>query len=260
MSLNVSLGGILFAALYCDVFTLDGDVEGLLLGTTKSKTVTQITDNEDLDTTEIKILITSYKIIGRSINKVKQRFYDREGSIDVEFLKSKLKESNYSLEDVVGYFKFRRNSLQAPFLREKLIYSSLRKEIMASNEKPNSKMPFVLGIFTQDSLHDGATLNFDYNFFNQENDVFVNITSNIKNLGESSTLKHSQFVAISPKLNSIYLDSQQFKYNNLLVKETELMLTNYLSRIKDLSVRLKESEHKVAQLRNKPATTVPENK
>ncbi|KAJ3223870.1 hypothetical protein HK099_000590 [Clydaea vesicula] len=69
-----------------------------LVGTTKSKTVTQITDNEDLDTTEIKILITSYKIIGRSINKVKQRFYDREGSIDVEFLKSKLKESNYSLE------------------------------------------------------------------------------------------------------------------------------------------------------------------
>ncbi|KAI9269051.1 hypothetical protein BDA99DRAFT_503365 [Phascolomyces articulosus] len=114
---SVRTSGTVLSALLHQCTNSETDVEGFLMGTTATRSIGAIDDVSDQssDTTEQLTIIEGHCIC-------RARFYNAQGQIDVETLYNQLGDKKSS---VVGYFRFRRQSVLMLSVREGALIDNL---------------------------------------------------------------------------------------------------------------------------------------
>ncbi|XP_037608922.1 BRCA1-A complex subunit Abraxas 1 isoform X2 [Sebastes umbrosus] len=129
---TVQLSGIVLSSLMFQHVNTDSDVEGLILGETRSDEQITISDSQ-----ADHIHIEEIYNIQNHINCQKlNSFYSSVGDVDVDAVKTLLADNK--LEKVIGWYRQRRNSEQQMTFREKVVHEKLKTSLS------NPHMIFVL--------------------------------------------------------------------------------------------------------------------
>ncbi|CAB1352927.1 unnamed protein product [Coregonus sp. 'balchen'] len=104
-------------------FNSDSDVEGLILGESKAEERSNITDSQ-IDNIQFEHTINIQKHIScRKLNS----FYNRIGEVNQDEIRHIL--SNYKEENVIGWYKQRRNTDQQMTFREQVVHENLKSAL-----------------------------------------------------------------------------------------------------------------------------------
>ncbi|KAL5039186.1 hypothetical protein RTP6_006383 [Batrachochytrium dendrobatidis] len=158
---SVHITGILLSFLQFETTNdyFHGDVEGLLFGETRIIHALNISDSQDDQITrKLQITITGYKLISPE-----QRIYGSDGVIDPLKLQSVLTSSNATINSIVGMFKFRRNTIIMPTLRDMAVYESLQY-IRSIQPTPSKHLDHQLLALLTSSMDDPATMSQTFGF------------------------------------------------------------------------------------------------
>ncbi|EGF77973.1 hypothetical protein BATDEDRAFT_27119 [Batrachochytrium dendrobatidis JAM81] len=118
-----------------------------------------ISDSQDDQITrKLQITITGYKLISPE-----QRIYGSDGVIDPLKLQSVLTSSNATINSIVGMFKFRRNTIIMPTLRDMAVYESLQY-IRSIQPTPSKHLDHQLLALLTSSMDDPATMSQTFGF------------------------------------------------------------------------------------------------
>ncbi|KAI9495696.1 hypothetical protein BDB00DRAFT_813071 [Zychaea mexicana] len=176
MDHSVRTSGTVLAALLHQCANSETDVEGFLMGMTATRTVGAIDDASDQtsDTAQRLTIIDGHSAI-------RARFYNAQGQIDVESLYNQLGDRK---NNVIGYFRFRRQSALMLSVREEALLQNL-----------GAVLPQFRGmaILTASLLeeNDASTHAHDIAFWDAER--YNRVPIDIVNMTES-TLAYQQFV------------------------------------------------------------------
>ncbi|KAM3874207.1 BRCA1-A complex subunit Abraxas 1 [Diretmus argenteus] len=167
---TVRMPGIVLASLMFQHFNSDSDVEGLLLG--ESKLEEQITIN-DSQTDHIHIE-EIYNVQKHTTCHKPNTFYNAVGEVDQDILK-KIWADNKQ-ENVIGWYRQRRNTDQQMTFREKVVHENLKRTLS------NPHMIFLLLTPSKLSLP-GSTHRTEYAAFISHSRRFSNVPVLVNNLG-----------------------------------------------------------------------------
>ncbi|XP_037608921.1 BRCA1-A complex subunit Abraxas 1 isoform X1 [Sebastes umbrosus] len=167
---TVQLSGIVLSSLMFQHVNTDSDVEGLILGETRSDEQITISDSQ-----ADHIHIEEIYNIQNHINCQKlNSFYSSVGDVDVDAVKTLLADNK--LEKVIGWYRQRRNSEQQMTFREKVVHEKLKTSLS------NPHMIFVL--LTPSTLTPpGSTHRMEYAAFISRSRQFLNVPVLVTNLG-----------------------------------------------------------------------------
>ncbi|XP_071502562.1 BRISC complex subunit Abraxas 2-like [Diadema antillarum] len=171
----VNISGSVWSSLHYDNSCCDGDQEGFLIGEVIYRETTNISDSQiTRKTEEVDINVTSHCPCRGPFS-----FYDGKGYIDQGKVMALLK-SNF--KNVVGFYRFRRNTLLQPSLREMVLY----KRLLARLRDGVQPETFLLGIFSCSSSWNLATHTYPYQFFTYGFTGFQARKVCIVNLGDTA--------------------------------------------------------------------------
>ncbi|KAH6569194.1 hypothetical protein BASA62_005030 [Batrachochytrium salamandrivorans] len=162
-----------------------------------------ISDNQDDQaTSSLHINITSYAII-----HPENRLYNSAGVIDITRLQTLLKASNNNLMSVTGLFKFRRNVLISPSVRDEAVYESLQQIRLASGIDASVVDHQLLGLFTA-TMDDAATMTQEFGFMHRPAALIVH--------GDTNRVGHPsvQFTRLPSKISNMHDQGSTGIYNS----------------------------------------------
>ncbi|XP_041043094.1 BRCA1-A complex subunit Abraxas 1 isoform X1 [Carcharodon carcharias] len=163
--------GFLFGSLAFQHLNADSDTEGFLLGEIKAEAKNSITDSqlddiEVVHTIDIQKHIPCYWLFS---------FYNSAGEVDETALQKILLNQE---KNVIGWYKFRRNTNQTMTFRERLLHRTLQKHLK------NQQLVFFL--FTSKlSRENGSTHSLEYTLYKPQESFIQRIPISITNLGMS---------------------------------------------------------------------------
>ncbi|KAM8827551.1 BRCA1-A complex subunit Abraxas 1 isoform 1-T1 [Spinachia spinachia] len=167
---TVRVSGIVLSSLMFQHVNGDSDVEGLILGESKFEEQITISDSQ-ADNIHIEEIYNIQKHI--SCLKLNE-FYNAVGDVNVDAVKKILADNKE--EDVIGWYRQRRNSGQQMTFREKVVHEKLKTSLC------NPHMIFVL-LTPSRSTPTGSTHKMEYAAFTSRSRLFVNIPVLVSNLG-----------------------------------------------------------------------------
>ncbi|KAL6096364.1 abraxas1 [Pungitius sinensis] len=167
---TVRVSGIVLSSLMFQHVNGDSDVEGLILGESKFEEQISISDSQ-----AEHIHIEEIYNIQKHISCLKlNEFYDAVGDVNIDAVKKILADNKE--EDVIGWYRQRRNSEQQMTFREKVVHEKLKTTLC------NPHMIFVL-LTPSRSTPTGSTHKMEYAAFTSRSRIFVNIPVLVRNLG-----------------------------------------------------------------------------
>ncbi|KAI7847674.1 hypothetical protein BDC45DRAFT_525382 [Circinella umbellata] len=180
---SIRTSGTVLSALLYQCTNSETDIEGFLMGITATRTIGAIDDISDQssDTTEQLTIIEGHCAC-------RSRFYNAQGQIDVENLYNQLGDKK---KNVIGYFRFRRQSMLTLSVREESLLSNLHAVL------PQFRGMAILTASLVEE-NDVSTHAHDIAFWDTERHEKIPI--NIVNMTES-TLAYQQFVPSSTLTN-----------------------------------------------------------
>ncbi|KAM8827552.1 BRCA1-A complex subunit Abraxas 1 isoform 2-T2 [Spinachia spinachia] len=149
---TVRVSGIVLSSLMFQHVNGDSDVEGLILGESKFEEQITISDSQ-ADNIHIEEIYNIQKHI--SCLKLNE-FYNAVGDVNVDAVKKILADNKE--EDVIGWYRQRRNSGQQMTFREKVVHEKLKTSLC------NPHMIFVL-LTPSRSTPTGSTHKMEYAAF-----------------------------------------------------------------------------------------------
>ncbi|XP_022086526.1 BRISC complex subunit Abraxas 2-like [Acanthaster planci] len=177
-NLTVNVSGCVWSSLFLDHASSMGDQEGFLFGEIRRQTNEDISDSQITRKTEqISVNIFSHYACDEPFS-----FYDRKGHTDQVKLLSMLKD-NY--KHTIGWYRFRRNTLLEPSMRE----STLHRELLKLFHVDTPDL-FLLGLFTSGMAWNQATHFFNHQLLTLGDRGLTPLGVNIINLGDTS---HSEY-------------------------------------------------------------------
>ncbi|KAI9316713.1 hypothetical protein BX666DRAFT_188246 [Dichotomocladium elegans] len=191
MTKSIRQSGAVLSSLLYECANSPIDLEGFLMGSLATRTLGAIDDMSDRsnDTIEHFTVVQGY-----SISRV--RFYNSQGQIDVNAIRQQIGPMN-SLEEVVGYFRFRRDTALSLSVREQILIQGLEAVV------PNlSCMALITATLVEEN--DSSTHAHDIAFYDLEKS---RIPLQIMNMTET-TLAYQQFVPSTAIHHSSPLDCQ----------------------------------------------------
>ncbi|XP_034402399.1 BRCA1-A complex subunit Abraxas 1 [Cyclopterus lumpus] len=238
---TVRLSGIVFSSLAFQHVNRDSDVEGLILGESKFEEQVTISDSQ-ADHIHIEEIYNIQKHI--SCLKLND-FYNSVGDVNVAAVNKILADNKQ--ENVIGWYKQRRNSDQQMTFREKVVHEKLKASLS------NPHMIFVL--LTPSRLTPtGSTHKMEYAAFISRSRHFVNVPVLVNNLGVLEQLAY--WKASAPCSSAGYHrtmnthSSKFFSSNGLLreVNDVNSMNDSLQLELQKASRKLVESERLVETL------------
>ncbi|KAJ3162441.1 hypothetical protein HDU86_004922 [Geranomyces michiganensis] len=177
-----------------------------------------------------------------------RRYYDARGVIIPDALAELIKGKE---DNVIGSFKWRRNSKLAVGLREAAVYDALQGRQRGANHAKHH----ILAIFTG-SNDDPAISQFDFAFFNRPNQSspFKKVPAIIANLVESAQIQHQWFAPATPSFSHLpgdRLTARLQKLSTRYVQDHAACLDDSLDILKDAARKLLDSEEELRRLRAK---------
>ncbi|XP_064631109.1 BRISC complex subunit abraxas 2-like [Lineus longissimus] len=185
-----SVSGAVLSSLFFDQTNSKGDQEGFLLGQVSSRITDTITD------TQLNNIKEEHTICINSFLPCKgtYSFYTSSGGIAEEKL---FKVLHGREKDVVGWYKFRRNSSLQISMREKVVHQKL------VNHFPGKQAThFLFGLFGTTTTANSSTHNFDCTVFQLQNGAFRGIPLQIVNLGDAAQSQYKVSTKADDKQNA----------------------------------------------------------
>jgi len=242
-SIQVNIcGSTLSNMLYHMTTTCDS--EGLLFGTVSSHKIQVISDTQSEGEKEKIILgIQGFRFTGNVCS-----FYDTQAGIVSRNFEKILEPSKNNEQNLLGWFRFRKNTSLRPSLRELSVHSNLEKII-------KSQQPLLFGLFTMNSSSNGGTFTYDYRFLSFHSSITQAIELNITNLIHSSQTEYNDFTPLSP-LTYCTRDLTQLigkmpLYNQDLEKIFEFTLQQLKSTVENVyqsATEIKRLEEEIRKL------------
>ncbi|XP_051897189.1 BRCA1-A complex subunit Abraxas 1 isoform X2 [Pristis pectinata] len=173
------VSGFVFGSLAFQFFNADSDAEGFLLGEIKAEAKNSITDfqMDDIEvvyTIDIQKHIPCYSLFS---------FYNAAGEVDKKDLQKILINQE---KNVIGWYKFRRNTNQTMTFRERLLHRTLQKHLK------NQQLVFFL-LTTKLSRENGSTHNLEYTLYDPQESFVQPIPVSVTNLGMSEQQDYKTF-------------------------------------------------------------------
>ncbi|XP_046385706.1 BRISC complex subunit Abraxas 2-like isoform X2 [Ischnura elegans] len=239
MAVNVCVntsGPVLSFLLYENVNSVSNQ-EGFLLGEVVNKETNTISDFQ-MNGKETATLISVHSIIPVPN---KYAFYNNIGKVDGNKLKEIVKDKS---KDIIGWYRFRRNSSLAPHLTDGVIHQQLSE--MLSESK---KELFVTCILSSSKSSNQSTHRYNHVFYIRRRRVFEAIPFSVENLGDTSISGYklvSNTSCSSESFQSIVSSLGQEKFSEAhLVLNMQILIKMHLQKlVNDLT----ESESKVSSL------------
>ncbi|XP_054468655.1 BRCA1-A complex subunit Abraxas 1 [Anoplopoma fimbria] len=238
---TVRVSGIVLASLMFQHVNRDADVEGLILGESKFEEQITISDSQ-----ADHIHIEEIYHIQKHISCLKLNdFYNSVGDVNVDAVKKILADNKQ--DDVIGWYRQRRNSDQQMTFREKVVHEKLKTSLS------NPHMIFVL-LTPSRSTPTGSTHKMEYAAFTSRSRQFVNVPVLVNNLGLLEQLAY--WKALTPCSAAGYHlamnkhSSKFFSSNGLLreVNDVNAMNDSLQAELQKASRTLEESERLVETL------------
>ncbi|XP_013776440.1 BRISC complex subunit Abraxas 2-like [Limulus polyphemus] len=176
-NLSVNVSGCFLSSIFYELVSGNGDQDGFLLGEVVSRITDTISDSQIQGEKE-ETCLNVYEFI--SCDKLFS-YYNSKGQIVLELLDEIL---NGRKKDVIGWFKFRRNSSLSISIRERALHHNL-----ASNLPLYDKF-FIFGLFSAFVSTNDSTYSFDHVFLRYTGWKFEPVTLKVVNLGDTS---HSEY-------------------------------------------------------------------
>ncbi|XP_069781956.1 BRCA1-A complex subunit Abraxas 1 [Narcine bancroftii] len=176
---GASVSGFVFGSLAFQLCSVDSDAEGFLLGEIKAEAKNSITDfqMDDVElvyTIDIQKHIPCYWLFS---------FYNTAGEVD----ETKLQKILINQEkNIIGWYKFRRNTNQTMTFRERLLHRTLQKHLK------NQQLVFFL-LTTKLSRENGSTHNLEYTLYKPLESFVQPIPVSVTNLGMSEQQDYKTF-------------------------------------------------------------------
>ncbi|KAM9801243.1 BRCA1-A complex subunit Abraxas 1 [Neosynchiropus ocellatus] len=238
---SVRVSGIVLSSMVYQHVNSDSDVEGLMVGqATVSEQVTisdSQTDNIRVEETfHVRKLVCCHR---------PQQFYSSAGDVDVESLKKVLADERP--EDLIGWYRQRRNSEQRVTLRERRVHESLKRAVS------NPNVVFML-LTASEVTPEASTHRVEYSAFVSRRSQFVNVPVTIHNLG---VLDQPPYWTSAPTCSAAGYNrtvtrhwSRFFSAPELLrdVSEMSRMNESLQSELQSVSGTVAESERRVGAL------------
>ncbi|KAG9265508.1 BRCA1-A complex subunit Abraxas 1 [Astyanax mexicanus] len=187
-STTVRLSGFVLGSLMFQHLNTDSDVEGLLVGESVREEKSKITDSQTdhiqfLHTINIQKHITCRRI---------HSFYNNACEIDEE----KIREitSNFNEENVIGWYRQRRNTTQQMTLKEQLVHQNLRRLL------PHQEFIFIL-LTPSDTTSSGSTHRLEYTAFIWNGSQYSSVLISLGNLGMLDQQDYWRFSTTCPSLS-----------------------------------------------------------
>ncbi|XP_030046420.1 BRCA1-A complex subunit Abraxas 1 isoform X1 [Microcaecilia unicolor] len=170
-STSALISGFVFGALAFQHLSSDLDTEGFLLGDVKGEAKNSITDSQMDDvevvyTIDIQKHVPCYRLFS---------FYNSAGELNLEALKKILVGCK---KDVIGWYKFRRNTEQIMTFREKLLHKNLQAHLS------NPELVFLL-ITSSVATESSSTHRLEYALHKPQESLFQRVPLVVANLGMS---------------------------------------------------------------------------
>lgn len=234
---GASVSGFVFGSLAFQLANADSDAEGFLVGEIKSEAKYSITDfqMDDIEvenTIDIQKHIPCYRLFS---------FYNAAGEVDMTALQKILINQE---QNVIGWYKFRRNTNQTMTFRERLLHRTLQKQLK------NQQLVFFL-LTTKLSRENGSTHNLEYTLFNPQESFVQSIPISVTNLGMSEQQDYKAFSG--PSCAEGYCRAMKkhrhafFEQEGSLkeVKRIQCMYNTLQEELKNTCLKVQESERSV---------------
>eukprot|EP01006_Ploeotia_vitrea_P029546 TRINITY_DN62069_c0_g1_i1.p2 TRINITY_DN62069_c0_g1~~TRINITY_DN62069_c0_g1_i1.p2 ORF type:complete len:442 (+),score=36.38 TRINITY_DN62069_c0_g1_i1:38-1363(+) len=240
---QVSISGAILSALLYSFSSTD-DVEGLLLGT---QTVLNRSRKGDHDQPTIEWTMDVYEITAYVVLGSVMTFYDTHGKIKPEAIQPHVKKKG-SKEKLLGWFRFRRNTMNSLGVRENAVCKSL-SDFM---ENP------LFGLITQTTSPKRDTHSWNSTFFLHEGHGSpTEIDCTIVNLMTGSQQEYMDYEHLSPSCLSSPISNemtpQLLSTTNTLVAQTNLYFQSTLQQLNSLAEEACSSENEVRAARHRIA-------
>ncbi|XP_036972659.1 BRCA1-A complex subunit Abraxas 1 [Acanthopagrus latus] len=167
---TVRVSGIVLSSLMFQHVNRDSDVEGLILGESRIEEQVTISDSQ-ADHIHIEEVYNIQKHI--ACHKLND-FYDNMGDVNVDAVKKILAENKQ--ENLIGWYRQRRNTDQQMTFREKVVHEKLKSALS------NPHMIFVL-LTPSKVTAAGSTHRMEYAAFISRSRCFMNVPVLVNNLG-----------------------------------------------------------------------------
>lgn len=187
--LSVNISGSLLSSLFYEHLNGQGDQEGFLLGEVISHITDTISDSQICSEKE-ETSLNIYTIVPC---EKPFSFYDSSGAIKQQALDYILQGRH---KEVLGWYKFRRNTSLEVSLREQNVHTNLSHILVSTYEKF-----FIFGLFTNYLSSNEATHSFDHVFLRNTGMCFESVPLKVINLGGTS---HSEYRLYPPAAINIH--------------------------------------------------------
>ncbi|KXJ18383.1 BRISC complex subunit Abraxas 2 [Exaiptasia diaphana] len=180
--MEVCVSGAVWSSLLLELANSKGDSEGFLIGEVNTRAVTNISDTSSQHLTYERVstiqgLIPCYNTFS---------FYDNVGRIDHKKLQNTVLKHN---KNIIGWYKFRRNTQSIVSMREHHIHHNLINEMRFSPCREFLFIIFTASIEKEFSVH---SINYTIYTSSSKNSLFDSHELKVINLGDTS---HSEYKA-----------------------------------------------------------------
>ncbi|KAJ2959015.1 hypothetical protein NQZ79_g5418 [Umbelopsis isabellina] len=248
---TIRLTPIVWSSLLYECATSIADQEGFLIGSRIQRTSTSVNDSSDevVESSEDFTIVRKYHILSRTL----ERPYNHLGQFDQDLLSNLLEDVDKN--EVVGYFRFRRQTL---------LQLSQRERCMASNLKELLPHCIIFALFTSIlASEEGETHSYLCNMWevidSPENDGssgLMKVPIEIVNMMEN-TLQYRTFISNAATTPSLPLS--QIINTASISKQYNAAYQESLEQLQQATDRLMESEYQLKVLRDELDQTEDES-
>ncbi|XP_073680902.1 BRCA1-A complex subunit Abraxas 1 [Garra rufa] len=167
---TVRISGFVLSSLMFHHLNSDADVEGLILGESVGEENCRITDSQ-IDHIQFEHTINIQKHI--PCDKL-HSFYSNVGDVSEEKIRQIL--SDYKEENVIGWYRQRRNTRQQMTFMEQVIHQNMRKILS------NQELVFML-LTPSQATASGSTHRLEFSAFIWHSSQYISIPILVSNLG-----------------------------------------------------------------------------
>ncbi|XP_053333906.1 BRCA1-A complex subunit Abraxas 1 [Clarias gariepinus] len=237
---TVRTSGFVLSSLMFHHLNSDSDVEGLLLGESVGEEKSKITDSQTDHIQFVHTINIQKHITCRRTHS----FYNNACEVDKERIRQVL--SNLKEENVIGWYRQRRNTSQQMTLKEQLVHQNLRKLL--------TYQELIFLLLTPSEGMSQSTHRLEYTAFIWTGSQYSSISVSVSNLGTLEQQDYWRVSATCPSLSQCQAIKQhrsKFFSSEQDLREVEKvndMNDTLLEEIKNECVKVEKSERQVEKL------------
>ncbi|XP_072518031.1 BRCA1-A complex subunit Abraxas 1 [Salminus brasiliensis] len=187
-STTVRVSGFVLGSLMFQHLNSDSDAEGLFIGESVGEEKSKITDSQTDHIQFVHTINIQKHVTCRRIHS----FYNNACEVDPEKIREIV--SNFKEENVIGWYRQRRNTSQQMTLKEQLVHQNLRRLL------PHQELIFLL-LTPSDATSSGSTHRLEYTAFLWNGSQYSSIPVSIGNLGMLDQQDYWRVSATCPALS-----------------------------------------------------------